>query len=76
MSRTSFDGSVTVITGAGSGIGRATALLAAQRGATLVLTDVVPDTLAETVRLVEAAGGGEQFGRACERLCRYGRGHS
>lgn len=57
MSRTSFDGSVTVITGAGSGIGRATALLAAQRGATLVLTDVVPDTLAETVRLVEAAGG-------------------
>ncbi|KQY58280.1 short-chain dehydrogenase [Aeromicrobium sp. Root495] len=57
MTHHPFDGSVTVITGAGSGIGRATALLAAQRGATLVLTDVVPDTLAETVRLVEAAGG-------------------
>ncbi|RYJ04981.1 MAG: oxidoreductase, partial [Actinomycetales bacterium] len=31
MTHHPFDGSVTVITGAGSGIGRATALLAAQR---------------------------------------------
>lgn len=57
MARTTFDGAVTVITGAGSGIGRATALLAAERGALLVLTDVVPETLAETTKLVEAAGG-------------------
>jgi NAD(P)-dependent dehydrogenase (short-subunit alcohol dehydrogenase family) len=57
MKRTKLAGTTTVITGAGSGIGRATALLAAQRGARLVLTDVSPDTLAETVRLVGAAGG-------------------
>ncbi len=57
MPRTSFDGATTVITGAASGIGRATALLTAERGARLVLTDVRADDLAETVRLVRAAGG-------------------
>src|SRR5689334_19507707 len=57
MTKTSFDGAVTVITGAGSGIGRATALLAARKGARLVLTDVGDDTLKETVDLVEAEGG-------------------
>ena len=57
MKRTKLDGTTTVITGAGSGIGRATALLASQRGARLVLTDVSADTLAETVRLVTDAGG-------------------
>lgn len=57
MRRTKLDGTTTVITGAGSGIGRATALLAARRGARLVLTDVSAETLAETVRLVTAAGG-------------------
>jgi NAD(P)-dependent dehydrogenase (short-subunit alcohol dehydrogenase family) len=57
MTKTSFDGAVTVITGAGSGIGRATALLAARKGARLVLTDIGDGTLKETVRLVEAEGG-------------------
>ena len=47
----------TVITGAGSGIGRATALLASEHGARLVLTDVSAAGLAETVRLVTDAGG-------------------
>ena len=57
MTRTKLDGTTAVITGAGSGIGRATALLAAAKGARLVLTDVSADTLAETVRLVGEAGG-------------------
>lgn len=57
MKRTKLDGTTAVITGAGSGIGRATALLASERGARLVLTDVSADTLAETVRLITEAGG-------------------
>ncbi len=57
MTRTKLDGTTAVITGAASGIGRATALLAASKGARLVLTDVSADTLAETVRLVGDGGG-------------------
>ena len=57
MKGTSLSGRTAVITGAGSGIGRATALLAAEKGARLVVTDVSADTLGETVRLVTAAGG-------------------
>ncbi len=47
---------VAVITGAGSGIGRALALDLAGKGARLALSDVDETGLAETVRLVEAAG--------------------
>ena len=47
---------VAVITGAGSGIGRALALNLAGKGARLALSDVDEPGLAETVRLVEAAG--------------------
>ena len=57
MTGTDLRGTTTVITGAGSGIGRATALLAAEKGARLVLTDVSADTLGGTVRLVTEAGG-------------------
>lgn len=46
-----------LITGAASGIGRATAIAAARRGAVLLLTDVNADGLAETVALVERGGG-------------------
>lgn len=52
MRKTSFDGAVTVITGAGSGIGRSAAVAAARRGARLVLTDVQADGLADTVDLL------------------------
>ena len=45
------------ITGAGSGIGRAAALLAAQEGASVACAEIVEDALAETVKLVEEAGG-------------------
>ncbi|MBB5519970.1 NAD(P)-dependent dehydrogenase (short-subunit alcohol dehydrogenase family) [Amphiplicatus metriothermophilus] len=40
------------MTGAGSGIGRALALALARRGAVLALSDVNPETLAETVAMV------------------------
>ena len=52
-----LDGKVAVITGAATGIGRATALLFAQAGARLVLTDVREDPLAATVGAVRAARG-------------------
>ena len=45
-----------VITGAGHGIGRATARLFAERGARLVLGDMNPDTLAEAAAEVERFG--------------------
>ena len=51
-----FDGKVAVITGAGSGIGRALAQLLARKGARLALSDIDDAGLAETVRLVEAGG--------------------
>ena len=55
----SFDDKVVVITGAGSGIGRALAVDLARRGSLLAISDVDPDGLAETVGLVEAAGARE-----------------
>jgi NAD(P)-dependent dehydrogenase (short-subunit alcohol dehydrogenase family) len=47
----------TLITGAASGIGRATAVAAAAKGAELFLTDINEKGLAETVELVVAKGG-------------------
>ncbi|MFD5226443.1 SDR family NAD(P)-dependent oxidoreductase [Microbacterium sp. NPDC058342] len=46
-----------LITGAGSGIGRETALRLAGEGARILVTDVSADGAAETVRLIEEAGG-------------------
>jgi NAD(P)-dependent dehydrogenase (short-subunit alcohol dehydrogenase family) len=52
-----LDGRAAVITGAATGIGRATALLFARAGARLTLADVRPDELALAVDAVRAAGG-------------------
>jgi NAD(P)-dependent dehydrogenase (short-subunit alcohol dehydrogenase family) len=48
---------VAVITGAGSGVGRASALRFAQEGAVVVCADIDVDRAKETVSLVEEAGG-------------------
>lgn len=55
------DGKVAIVTGAGSGIGRATALALAQAGASVVAADVNAEGSAETVSLIEAAGGKAAF---------------
>ena len=56
MSLSLVSDKVVVITGAGSGIGRALAVRAARGGALLALSDWHAEGLAETVRLVEHAG--------------------
>lgn len=52
----SLDDKVVVITGAGSGMGREMAILAARRGARLAISDWNAAGLDETVDLVKAAG--------------------
>jgi NADP-dependent 3-hydroxy acid dehydrogenase YdfG len=51
-----FEGKVAVITGAGSGIGRALAVNLATKGAKLALSDIDTEGLADTVRVTEALG--------------------
>jgi NAD(P)-dependent dehydrogenase (short-subunit alcohol dehydrogenase family) len=50
-------GKSVLVTGAGSGIGRATALLLAEEGAQVMVTDINAGNSEETVRQVKAAGG-------------------
>ena len=52
-----FTGKVAFVTGAGSGIGRVTALAFAHEGANVVVADISEQGNQETVRLIEAQGG-------------------
>ncbi|QHT62311.1 SDR family oxidoreductase [Paenibacillus lycopersici] len=55
---------VILITGSGSGIGKATALLFASEGAKLVINDLSEQHGSDTVKEIEAAGGEAIFIRA------------
>lgn len=52
-----LDGKTALITGGGGGIGRATALAFAREGARLAVADYAAETAAETVAMINAAGG-------------------
>lgn len=54
--RPTLDGKVAAVTGAGAGIGRSTSVALAEAGARLVLNDVAPEGLEETLELVREAG--------------------
>jgi NAD(P)-dependent dehydrogenase (short-subunit alcohol dehydrogenase family) len=59
-----LESKVAVVTGAGSGIGRASAVAFAQEGARVVVSDVVVEGGQETVAAIRAAGGDATFIRA------------
>ncbi len=54
---TSLEGQVGLVTGAGSGIGRATSLRLAAAGASIIVSDIDEGAARETVELVEQARG-------------------
>lgn len=58
-----MDGKVAIVTGASGGIGRATALVLAGSGASVVVSDVQDENAQETVKLIIDAGGKAIFQR-------------
>ena len=56
-----LEGRVSLVTGAGSGIGRATSLVMAREGATVVVSDINADGGEETLSAIKEAGGEGMF---------------
>jgi 2-keto-3-deoxy-L-fuconate dehydrogenase len=59
-----LDGKKAVVTGSGSGIGKAVAILFAQQGAEVHVTDINEEAVATTVKEIR-----EQNGKAFEQVC-------
>ncbi|MCH7997295.1 MAG: SDR family NAD(P)-dependent oxidoreductase, partial [Chloroflexi bacterium] len=59
-----LDGKVALVTGAGSGIGRASAVALAREGARVVVTDISVEGGQETVETIRNNGGEAIFVRA------------
>ena len=73
-----LEGRVALITGAGSGMGRAAGELFAREGSRVVVVDYVEDAGAATVEAIRAAGGESTFIRAdvskaadCDAMVRH-----
>ena len=61
MQLVDFKGKVALVTGAGSGIGQATALAFARAGAQVVVNDINPQGGAETLDQIRELGGQGYF---------------
>src|SRR5881409_1759664 len=66
-----LDGKSALITGAGSGIGRATAKIFAREGASLVLADIMEAGGQETVQMVKGMGAEAETHGLLQELLSY-----
>lgn len=62
-----FSDKIVLITGSGSGIGRATAVLYAKQGAKVVVNALISERAEETLELVKNAGAEGIRGHICAK---------